>query len=153
MIKLVQFKFNSTVNFVKNNEIITASRIQKFSTHVTMNELLTNNGLNIKYQDMKIFNLGIPRSFPIFDQRFPHLQTHIASCQAWIYEAMLKYQQETIKELEPLKVTFTFFYLALFVFRMLLLGISCLKLSQVFNIVNTICPDSGGLTLQNFIQG
>ena len=33
---------------MKNNEIITASRIQKFSMHVAMNELLTNNGLNEK---------------------------------------------------------------------------------------------------------
>ena len=34
-----------SLNFVKNNEIITASCIQKFSTWVTMNKLLTNNGL------------------------------------------------------------------------------------------------------------
>ena len=38
-------RFNSTVNFVENNQIITASCIQKFSTRVTMNELSTNNGL------------------------------------------------------------------------------------------------------------
>ena len=47
VLKLVQFKFNSTVNFAKNNEI-TTSCIQKFSTRVTMNELLTNNGCNNK---------------------------------------------------------------------------------------------------------
>ena len=33
---------------MKNNEIITASCIQKFSMHVAMNDLLTNNGLNEK---------------------------------------------------------------------------------------------------------
>ena len=41
-------RFTSRVNFVENNEIITASRIQKFSTGVTMSELSTNNGLILK---------------------------------------------------------------------------------------------------------
>ena len=50
MLKLVQFKFNSTVNFVKNNKIITTSCIQKFSTRVTMNKLLTNNGLKLTFE-------------------------------------------------------------------------------------------------------
>ena len=38
--------FTQAVNFVGNNQIITASCIQKISTCVTMNELSTNNGLN-----------------------------------------------------------------------------------------------------------
>ena len=41
-------KFPLRVNFVENNEIVTASHIQKFSTHMTMNELSTNNGLRPK---------------------------------------------------------------------------------------------------------
>ena len=40
-------RFNSTVKFVENNQIITASRIQKFSICVTMNKLSTNNDLNL----------------------------------------------------------------------------------------------------------
>ena len=39
--------FTSRVNFVDNNEIIIASRIQKFSARITMNELSINNGLSI----------------------------------------------------------------------------------------------------------
>lgn len=37
-----------TVNFMGNNQIITACGIQKISTHVTMNELSINNGLKTK---------------------------------------------------------------------------------------------------------
>ena len=48
-------RFTSRVNFVGNNEIITASRIQKFSTGVTMSELSTNNGLILSL-DKKTFN-------------------------------------------------------------------------------------------------
>ena len=38
-------RFTQTENFVGNNHIITASRIQTISTRVTMNELSTKNGL------------------------------------------------------------------------------------------------------------
>lgn len=38
-------RFTSRVNFVENNQIIIASSIQKFSTHVTVNKLSANNGL------------------------------------------------------------------------------------------------------------
>ena len=37
----------SKVNFLENNQISTTSRIQKFSFHVTMNELSINNGFKI----------------------------------------------------------------------------------------------------------
>ena len=40
-------RFNSTVKFVENNKIITASRIQEFSICVAMNKLSTNNDLNL----------------------------------------------------------------------------------------------------------
>ena len=58
-------RFNSTVNFVENNEIITTSHIQKFSTCVTMNKLLTNNGLQKERRKKQcdymkyIFNLSV----------------------------------------------------------------------------------------------
>ena len=38
-------RFNSTVNFVGNNQIIPHPAFRNFSTHVTMNEISTNNGL------------------------------------------------------------------------------------------------------------
>ena len=44
-------RFTQTENFVGNNHIITASRIQKISTRVTMNELSTKNGLRPWWND------------------------------------------------------------------------------------------------------
>ena len=38
-------RFMANVNFFKNNQMITVSRIQKFSARVTMNEVLINSGV------------------------------------------------------------------------------------------------------------
>ena len=40
-----KIRFTSRANLVENNQINTASRIQKFSPGVTIKELSTNNGL------------------------------------------------------------------------------------------------------------
>ena len=48
-------RFTSRINFAENNEIITASGIQKFSTRVTTNEPSSNNGLkNMKHEKYQI---------------------------------------------------------------------------------------------------
>ena len=57
-------RFTLRVSFVENNQIITASDIQKFNTHVTMNKLSANNVL--KCLQGHSFNA---HSFEIF-QRF-----------------------------------------------------------------------------------
>ena len=66
-------RFTSRVNFVENNEIITASHIQKFGNRMTMNELLTSNGLTILSQGKTVlldsvqeFKMFIQSSFLIF---------------------------------------------------------------------------------------